>query len=148
MPEGEDPDDLVRSGGREAVSQLLAQALPLVDLIWIRETENKIFATPERRAGLERRFGEIVRDIRDETLRRYYQAEFKARLSRLFGRQFARDPSRPFRGAARTAGSKPAWQRVGGPQTDLTLAAAGQPELSRHPPCSDLDSRAFHRVKG
>ena len=127
LPEGEDPDDLARSGGREAVSQLLAQALPLVDLIWIRDTENKIFATPERRAGLERRFGEIVRDIRDETLRRYYQAEFKARLSRLFGRQFARDPSRPFRGAARTAGSKPAWQRVGGPQTDLTLP----PQVSR-----------------
>ncbi len=127
LPEGEDPDDLARAGGREAVLQLLAQALPLVDLIWIRDTENKIFATPERRAGLERRFGEIVRDIRDETLRRYYQAEFKARLSRLFGRQFARDPSRPFRGAARTTGSKPAWQRVGGPQTDLTLP----PQLSR-----------------
>ena len=127
LPEGEDPDDLARAGGREAVSQLLAQVLPLADLIWIRETENKIFATPERRAGLERRFGEIVRDIRDETLRRYYQAEFKARLSRLFGRQFARDPSRPFRGAARTAGSKPAWQRVGGPQTDFTLP----PQVSR-----------------
>jgi DNA primase len=127
LPEGEDPDDIARSGGREAVLQLLAQALPLVDLIWIRDTENKIFATPERRAGLERRFGEIVRDIRDETLRRYYQAEFKARLSRLFGRQFARDPSRPFRGAARTAGTKPAWQRVGGPQTDLTLP----PQVSR-----------------
>lgn len=127
LPEGEDPDDVARSGGREAVLQLLAQALPLVDLIWIRDTENKIFATPERRAGLERRFGEIVRDIRDETLRRYYQAEFKARLSRLFGRQFARDPSRPFRGAARTAGSKPAWQRAGGPQTDLTLP----PQVSR-----------------
>ncbi len=127
LPEGEDPDDIARSGGREAVSQLLAQALPLVDLIWIRDTENKIFATPERRAGLERRFGEIVRDIRDETLRRYYHAEFKARLSRLFSRQFARDPSRPFRGAARTAGSKPAWQRVGGPQTDFTLP----PQVSR-----------------
>ncbi|WGJ15247.1 DNA primase [Methylocapsa sp. D3K7] len=129
LPEGEDPDDLARAGGREAVSQLLAQAQPLADLIWIRETENKIFATPERRAGLERRFGEIVRDIRDETLHRYYQAEFKARLPRLFGRPFfTRDPSRPFRGAARTPGSRPSWQRVGGLQTDLTLP----PQVSRN----------------
>jgi DNA primase len=121
LPEGEDPDNVARSGGREAVSQLLAQALPLADLIWIRETENKIFATPERRAGLERRFGEVAREIRDETLRRYYQAEFKARLSQFFGRQFnGRDPSRP--GGARFAGSRTPWQRAGAVQNNLALA--------------------------
>ncbi len=73
LPEGEDPDDLVRAGGREAVSHLLAHALPLAELIWVRETEGKNFGTPERRAGLERRLGEITREIRDEALRRQYQ---------------------------------------------------------------------------
>jgi DNA primase len=77
LPEGEDPDDLVRSGGREAVSLLLSRALPLADMIWIRETENKSFATPERRAGLKRRLGEIAREIRDEALQRQYQDDFK-----------------------------------------------------------------------
>jgi DNA primase len=86
LPEGQDPDDLVRSGGRQAMDAALAGALPLADLVWIRETETGLFATPERRAGLERRLGEIAREIKDETLRRYYQADFKARLRQLFDR--------------------------------------------------------------
>jgi len=86
LPEGEDPDDLVRGGGREAVSHLLSQALPLADLIWKRETENKDFGTPERRAGLKRRLGEIACEIRDETLRHQYQDEFKQRFFQFFRR--------------------------------------------------------------
>jgi len=86
LPEGQDPDDVVHSGGREAIAQLLTRALPLADLIWVRETENKIFATPERRAGLERRFGEIARAIRDEALRRHYQNDFKERFFQFFRR--------------------------------------------------------------
>jgi DNA primase len=82
LPEGEDPDDLVRSGGREAISHLLAHALPLAGVIWKRETENKSFATPERRAGLERRLGEIVSGISDRTLQRQYQDYFKDWLYR------------------------------------------------------------------
>jgi DNA primase len=135
LPEGEDPDDIVRSGGREAVADLLSRALPLADLIWIRETENKIFATPERRAGLERRLSEMAREIRDEALRRYYQAEFKARLSQLFGRQFStRDPYRPYKGAARSAGPKTPWQRAGALQNSLALA----PLVSRNLAVSPL----------
>jgi DNA primase len=83
LPEGEDPDDLVRSGGREAISNLLAHALPLAGVIWKRETENKSFATPERRAGLERRLGEIVSGISDRTLQRQYQDYFKDWLYRI-----------------------------------------------------------------
>jgi DNA primase len=82
MPEGEDPDDLVRAGGHEAMSNLLSRALPLADMIWVRETENKIFATPERRAGLEQRLSEIAREIRNEALRRRYQDDFKDRFFR------------------------------------------------------------------
>jgi DNA primase len=86
LPEGEDPDDLVRSSGREAVTQLIARALPLSSLIWLRETENKDFGTPERRAGLKRRLSEIVNEIKDITLRNQYQLEFKERFFRLFRR--------------------------------------------------------------
>lgn len=84
LPEGQDPDDLIRSGGAGAMTDVLSRALPLADLIWLRETEAQDLATPERRAGLERRLGEIAREIKDETLRRYYQADFKDRLFKLF----------------------------------------------------------------
>jgi len=124
LPEGEDPDDLVRAGGREAVSQVLSQALPFAGLIWVRETENKDFGTPERRAGLERRFADIAREIRDEALRRHYQSEFKARLYQFFSRPAAPgDMSRPFKGmtnAMRAAGPKAKGQSSGEFKSHLT----------------------------
>ncbi|MGP0060911.1 MAG: DNA primase [Beijerinckiaceae bacterium] len=97
LPDGQDPDDLARSGGAAAVAEVLGTARPLVDLVWQRETEDLDFATPERRAGLERRLSEVCGEIRDETLRRYYAAELRGRLAALFEAQ------RPIRGETRGA---------------------------------------------
>jgi DNA primase len=84
LPEGQDPDDLARAGGSAAVEGVIGAALPLVDLIWQRETEADVLATPERRAALERRLQALCGEIRDEILRRHYQADFRARLAALF----------------------------------------------------------------
>ncbi|MCC3244876.1 DNA primase [Methylocystis sp. WRRC1] len=96
LPDGQDPDELLRAGGPSAVAQALGQPLPLVDLLWMRETEGVALDTPERRAGLERRLREVAGQITDETLRRHYQQELSERLDRLFGR-----------GAARFTGRRP-----------------------------------------
>ncbi len=53
LPQGQDPDDLVRSAGRDAVNDVIASARPLADMLWARETEGHSFETPERRAALE-----------------------------------------------------------------------------------------------
>lgn len=86
LPDGQDPDELLRAGGPSAIAQALAQPLPLVDLLWMRETDGVALDTPERRAGLERRLREIAGRIGDETLRRHYAQELNDRLGRLFGR--------------------------------------------------------------
>lgn len=86
LPDGQDPDELLRAGGAGAVAEALAAPLPLVDLLWMRETQGAALDTPERRAALERRLREIVSQIADEPLRRHYQQEIYARLSALFGR--------------------------------------------------------------
>ncbi|MBI3274637.1 MAG: DNA primase [Methylocystis sp.] len=86
LPEGQDPDDLYRSGGAAAVAQAIAAALPLVDALWARETEGHVFDTPERRAALERHLSEVAAMIADEALRRHYGQELSTRLSALFGR--------------------------------------------------------------
>jgi DNA primase len=52
LPEGQDPDDLVRAGGPDAFRAVLAQARPLAELLWLRETSGGVFDTPERRAEL------------------------------------------------------------------------------------------------
>ena len=83
LPEGNDPDDLVRSGGREAVVELIGGARPLADVLWTRETETNPLDTPERRAALEARLGEVTMTIGDETVRKYYRQDFGARLRNL-----------------------------------------------------------------
>ena len=51
LPEGQDPDDLARSGGAAAVERVLAGARPLVDILWAREIGGGPLDTPERRAA-------------------------------------------------------------------------------------------------
>jgi DNA primase len=84
LPEGQDPDDLVRAGGREAVDEVLAGARPLVDMLWLRETEDGSFDTPERRAALETRIAAVAGAIGEESVRRYYRQHLADRLKRLF----------------------------------------------------------------
>jgi DNA primase len=84
LPDGSDPDDLVRSGGRAAIEDVLASARPLVHMLWMRETESGGFDTPERRAALEARLGAVMTGIGEESVRRYYRREFESRLRGLF----------------------------------------------------------------
>ncbi|HWF95484.1 MAG TPA: DNA primase [Xanthobacteraceae bacterium] len=84
LPDGNDPDDLVRSGGRAAIEDVLAGARPLVQMLWMRETEAGGFDTPERRAALEARLGAVMTGIGEESVRRYYRREFESRLRSLF----------------------------------------------------------------
>ena len=84
LPDGQDPDDLARSGGRDAIADVLGAARPLAHLLWQRESEQGAFDTPERRAALEARLGEITNTIADETVRRYYRQDFSARLRQQF----------------------------------------------------------------
>ncbi|MFO1111664.1 MAG: DNA primase [Bradyrhizobium sp.] len=84
LPEGQDPDDLARSGGRGAIEDVLSAARPLADMIWSREIEGGSFATPERRAALEARINELAGAVRDEVVRRYYREDLLQRLQRAF----------------------------------------------------------------
>ena len=90
LPEGQDPDDLARSGGRGAIEEVIAAARGLSDVLWSREIEGGSFATPERRAALEARIGELGNGIRDEVVRRYYRQDFTERLQRTFAPETAR----------------------------------------------------------
>src|SRR5207302_1521055 len=84
LPEGQDPDDLTRSGGRAAIEEVIAAARPLAEILWLREIESGAFATPERRAALEARISELAMSVRDDVVRKYYRQDFSARLERMF----------------------------------------------------------------
>ncbi len=94
LPEGKDPDDLVRSDGPDAFRQVLAEARPLADLLWLRETSGGVFDTPEKRAELEKTLRELTSRIRDESVRYHYQQEMRERVQSFFGASRSR-PARP-----------------------------------------------------
>jgi DNA primase len=84
LPDGKDPDDLVRNDGRGPFDKVLSEARPLVDMIWRREASSGSFDTPEKRAELEARLKQIVSVIADENVRRHYQQAIRDRLHGLF----------------------------------------------------------------
>ena len=101
MPEGQDPDDVLRAEGAGAVQARIDDALSLVRLLWQRETEGRRFDSPERKAALERTCREKTDLIRDPSLRFHYERELKDLRWQLF------NPRRSGgAGAARTRGGK------------------------------------------
>lgn len=84
LPDGKDPDDLVRNEGRGAIDVVLHHARPLSETIWIREIGDGRFETPEAKADLEARLRQLVSTIKDEGLRRHYEEDMRTRLNSLF----------------------------------------------------------------
>jgi DNA primase len=124
LPQGQDPDDLVRAGGREAVQEVIGAARPLADMLWARETEGHSFDTPERRAALEARVNELMAQIGDEAVRKYYRQDFATRLANFFapppresrGRNEWREP-RSRLGNWRERRNNGDWQRQAPPRS-------------------------------
>ncbi len=84
MPEGKDPDDLLREEGATALQSILEAAVPMVKLLWQRETEGKVFDSPERKAALDKALREKIRLIRDPSIRSHYGQEIKDLRWQLF----------------------------------------------------------------
>lgn len=84
LPDGKDPDDLVRHEGRAPFDKVMASARPLADMIWGREVQGASFDTPESRAALEARLRQITAAIADEDVRRHYQQAMRDRLNAFF----------------------------------------------------------------
>ncbi len=65
---------------------MLADARPLADLLWMRETSGGVFDTPERKAELEKTLRDLTARIRDESVRFHYAQEMRERVQTFFGR--------------------------------------------------------------
>jgi DNA primase len=82
LPEGEDPDSLIRRHGPDVMVRVLEAAAPLSELLWRVETEGRPITTPEARAALEERLKAHAVRIQDPTVRGHFLASFKDRLWR------------------------------------------------------------------
>ena len=136
MPGGQDPDDLIRAGGPAAMQGVLDAAEPLVALLWRRETDGKVFDSPERRAALDRALKAALGRIGDPGLRAHYGEEIRRLRAALFGYGGDRatgggngnGAARRGRGFARPAGPMPGTRSsllaTAGPQVEERLREA------------------------
>ncbi|GAB2183871.1 DNA primase [Roseibium sp. LAB1] len=87
LPDGMDPDDLIKQRGVAGFHGEVERAQSLFDVVWDREISVSRLDTPERKAALEKRFDDLIATIRDERVRRRYQLDLKFKLSNLFFEQ-------------------------------------------------------------
>jgi DNA primase len=92
LPGGMDPDDLIKAQGAPAMQRVLDEAQPMVSLLWRRETEGKLFDSPERKAALDKKLRATLSKIADPSIRSHYGEDIKALRLKLFGRE-----AQPFR---------------------------------------------------
>ncbi len=86
LPEGLDPDDLIRQSGPDAFGDVVNNALPLADMLWDRELHSGgALDTPERKAEFEQRVKTVIGLIRDDNVQRHYRQNIAERLASHFG---------------------------------------------------------------
>ena len=123
LPEGKDPDDLIRAEGRTAMQALIDTAQPMVQLLWRRETEGRVFDSPERKAALDKTLREKLRGITDPSLRGHYGEEIKRLRWELF-----RGPSKNGHSRQRMIGQRQTLQPSDGARTSLLVAGGDDVE--------------------
>ena len=105
LPEGLDPDDLIKARGPAAMEEVLGEARSLLDVLWEVEKDAQPLTTPEDKAGLKARLVQHVETIQHpdiaslykrELLDRYGEFAFPRRENRWQGGQGNGESRRPF----------------------------------------------------
>ncbi len=107
LPGGMDPDDLIKAQGAPAMQKVLDEAQPMVRLLWQRETEGRVFDSPERKAALDKSLRAALTRIADPSIRAHYGEEIKQLRWDLFGTRRRAEANRPFT-------PRPPWTPRGG----------------------------------
>ncbi len=121
MPEGLDPDDLIKQKGPSAMQAVLDAAIPMVQLLWQRETEGKTFDSPERKAALDKALREKIGLIKDASIRSHYGQAIKDMRWELF-RAKSQSTAKSKRAPA---GARDPWRRAAAPVPSSKSSALG-----------------------
>ncbi len=108
LPEGQDPDDLIKAQGKAAFTDVIEKARSLSDMVWSFETGGGLVPeAPEERAALQARLRERANSIQDSNVRFHYQQAFDEKIKAFFAplRQGAQQNWR--------SGGKPAYGQSG-----------------------------------
>ncbi|WP_422003860.1 DNA primase [Pyruvatibacter mobilis] len=130
LPDGKDPDDLVKTQGVEAMRDVISQAQPLYKVLWEKEVTGRRLDTPEQRAAFQRQVRSMPRQIRDDTVREHYAQTFEEQLKTLFGGQQGRLPQR---GGAQRGGWDNRFDRSSDRNRSRGRGGFGRPALGATP---------------
>jgi DNA primase len=81
LPEGLDPDDLIRDQGAKAMETLLARPQALAEALWQFERDAAPLVSPEDKAGLKARLVAHVDTIQHPDIRALYRRELLEKFS-------------------------------------------------------------------
>ena len=121
LPEKMDPDEFLKAHGAEAFQKQIDMTVPLKDLLWRKNFENRPLDTPEQKALLESDLKEEVSKIADATVRTYYIQEMKDRLYYEIGQGARRKYQRSEAYQTQSRRSDyPAYKKTGGGRSFLS----------------------------
>ncbi|MEM9811026.1 MAG: DNA primase, partial [Pseudomonadota bacterium] len=88
LPEGQDPDDLLKAHGQRAMAEIIAAEADVEETMWRLASDRHGTASAESLASLETELRERTQKISDPAMRSHLQAAFKDRFYRLRGALF------------------------------------------------------------
>jgi len=83
LPNGQDPDDIIQSDGKERMQEIINNAAPMIDLLWQRELNSQKLDSPDRWAAFDASLKRLTNRIVEPSLRNHYFAAFKSKRAQL-----------------------------------------------------------------
>ena len=80
LPDKMDPDEFLKAKGKDEFVKTVTDTVPLKELLWRKNLENKSLDTPEQKALIEKDIKAEVALIKDEVVRGYYIREMKSKI--------------------------------------------------------------------
>lgn len=88
LNEDDDPDSYIKQYGTIAFQQLIAQAKPLIEVLWDDFIAKQDLSTPERKAKARKDILELTNQIRDPDIQHFYRQDFNSRLQSFLYSQY------------------------------------------------------------
>jgi DNA primase len=148
LPQGEDPDSLIRgSGGGAAMQAVLEGALPLVRVLYDRQTTMHRLETPEGRAGLRAGVEAQARRIADPAVQSQYLAELRARFEEAYPYRPRRQGGGDWRPGKPPLPAGPKPQSIRDEQDDRLAICVLLSTLASHPALDEEVGEGFAMIE-
>jgi DNA primase len=84
LPDGLDPDDLIKQEGTPAMQRVLDNAIGLFEMMWLEEAKGRNLSQPENKAGFRFALEKRARQIADMTVQEFFIHEINQKVNDVF----------------------------------------------------------------